>query len=152
MNNIQLKVKLDSLNTEYVGQEAKIVVSGKAKFQFYDKGNTQTRLIAYRSYGQTALALKEAGANSVHAVSGSLNVYPPNEQNPSHFMLLTISNALPVLVTKTPVEQPQPTEQLQPVAQPSSAEQPQPVEPSQPVDDSQQVEQSKDSNDDSIPF
>ncbi len=34
MNNIQLKVKLVSVNTEYVGQDAKIVVAGIAKFKF----------------------------------------------------------------------------------------------------------------------
>ncbi len=51
MNNIQLKVKLVSVNTEYVGQEAKITVSGQAKFQFYDKGKTQTRTIPYIEIG-----------------------------------------------------------------------------------------------------
>ncbi len=141
MNNIQLKVKLVSVNTEYVGQEAKITVSGQAKFQFYDKGKTQTRTIPYRSYGQSALFLQEAGANSVHVVSGSLNVYPPNDHNPSHSMLLTVNNALPVVVTKT---QPQPTAQPQQVDQPSSTVQP------------QQVDVSNSSNgvnsDDKIPF
>ncbi len=122
MNNIQLKVKLVSVNTEYVGQEAKITVSGQAKFQFYDKGKTQTRTIPYRSYGQSALFLQEAGANSVHVVSGSLNVYPPNDHNPNHSMLLTVNNALPVVVTKT---QPQQLEPSQPTPQP------QPVEPLQ---------------------
>ena len=110
MNNIQLKVKLVSVNTEYVGQDAKIVVSGIAKFQFYDKGNTNTRTISYRSYGQSALFLQNAGNDSVHVISGYLNVYPPNEHNSSHSMLLTINNALPVVVTKT---QPQPTAQSQ---------------------------------------
>lgn len=149
MNNIQLKVKLFSVNTEYVGQDAKIVVSGKAKFQFYDKGNTQTRFIAYRSYGQSALFLQNAGVDSVHVVSGYLNVYPPNEHNPSHSMLLTVNNALPVVVTKT---QPSPTAQTQPIAQPSSTEQPQTVAQPQSLDESQQVEPDKDSNDDPIPF
>ncbi len=141
MNNIQLKVKLVSVNTEYVGQEAKITVSGQAKFQFYDKSKTQTRTIPYRSYGQSALFLQEAGANSVHVVLGSLNVYPPNDHNPSHSMLLTVNNALPVVVTKT---QPQPTAQPQQVDQPSSTVQP------------QQVDVSNSSNgvnsDDKIPF
>ena len=141
MNNIQLKVKLVSVNTEYVGQEAKITVSGQAKFQFYDKGKTQTRTIPYRSYGQAALFLQEAGANSVHVVSGSLNVYPPNDHNPSHSMLLTVNNALPVVVTKT---QPQPTAQSQQVDQPS------PTAQSQPSDESNLPNEVN--SDDPIPF
>ncbi len=141
MNNIQLKVKLVSVNTEYVGQDAKIVVSGKAKFQFYDKGNTQTRFIAYRSYGQSALFLQNAGIDSVHVVSGYLNVYPPNEHNASHSMLLTVNNALPVVVTKT---QPSPTAQPQPVDQPS------PTAQSQPSDESNLPNEVN--SDDPIPF
>ncbi|MEL4895128.1 hypothetical protein [Crocosphaera sp. Alani8] len=159
MNNIQLKVKLISVSTEYIGQEAKIVVSGQAKFQFYEKGKTQTRTIPYRSFGQSALFLQEAGANSVHVVSGSLNVYPPNEHNPSHSMLLTVNNALPVVTTAQPspvrqpsptvqpqptAPQPQPTANSQPIAQPSPAPQPQPTVQRQPTNES--------NGDDPIPF
>ncbi len=107
MNNIQLKVKLVAVRAEYVGKDAKIVVSGVAKFQFDDQGKMKARSIPYKAYGQTALALQNAVKDSVHAVSGQLNVFPPNDQNPNHSMLLTINKALPVVVTKAPVN-PQP--------------------------------------------
>ncbi len=115
MNTIQLKVKLVSLNTEYVGTESKIVVSGMAKYQFCEQGKMKTRSMAYRAFGPGALVLQSAGKDSVHAITGQLNVYPPNDQNPNHSMLLTISKALPVAITKTPVKP-------QPVAQPKKLE------------------------------
>ncbi len=49
MNNIQLKVKLVAVKAEYVGKDAKIVVSGVAKFQFDDQGKMKTRSIPYKA-------------------------------------------------------------------------------------------------------
>ena len=120
MNNIQLKVKLVSINTKFDGQSAK--VSGQAKFQYYNNGKVNTDTIGYQAFGKSALALVEAGVNSVHVVIGQLNVFPPSEQNPNHSMLLTLSQCLPVAVTKAPVAKPanpQPTAQPQPVEESS---------------------------------
>lgn len=144
MNNIQLKVKLTSVNTEYVGQDAKICTSGHAKYQFYSNGKMNTRSMAYRTYGKSALALKEAGVNSVHVISGSLNIYPPNDQNPNHAMLLTIKQSVPVAVTKAPATSM--VQPIQPVVQPQ-----QPVA-TQPVPQSTAQPQSSVDNLDKIPF
>ncbi|MEM8780261.1 MAG: hypothetical protein AAGF26_15600 [Cyanobacteria bacterium P01_G01_bin.49] len=114
MNNIQLKIKLVSVNTEYVGQDTKIVVSGKAKFRFYGSGQFETREISYKTYGKTALALQDAGNGSVYVVSGSVNIYKPNDTNPNYTMVLTINQACPVSFN-----QPEP----QSVAQTNSADQ-----------------------------
>ena len=104
MNNVQLKVKLDSVNAEYVGKEAKIVVSGVAKFQFYRNGQMNVRSVPYQAYGQTALTLQSAGENSIHVISGVLNVYPPSDKNPSHSLLLTINKTLPIGMAQAPVK------------------------------------------------
>ncbi|MEM8777580.1 MAG: hypothetical protein AAGF26_01650, partial [Cyanobacteria bacterium P01_G01_bin.49] len=100
MNNIQLKIKLVSVNTDLVGENSKIVVSGTAKYQFGGNNKTNTRQLAYRAFGRSALALQEAKQNSVHIISGSLNVYPPNDQNPNHTLLLTINQSFPVSVAQ----------------------------------------------------
>jgi hypothetical protein len=101
MNNIQLKIKLIDLKAEFVGKDGKILVSGNCKFQFYDKGQNNVQSMGYRAFGQTALILQEAGKDSVHVISGSLNIEPPNEKNPNHSMSINISKALPVTVTKS---------------------------------------------------
>lgn len=122
MNNIQLKIKLLSVNSEFIGQDAKIVVSGQAKYQFYNNGKMNTRTMAYRAFGKSALALSEAGENSVHVISGQLNIDPPNDQTPNHAMLLTISQSVQVAATQAPVP-PQPVAKPQATVQPQSTAQ-----------------------------
>ena len=101
MNVIQLKIKLSTVNLERTADD-RVSCSGNCKFQFSDRGKLQVRSLNYRAWGQAALTLQEAGANSVHAISGQFHVFPPSEDSRHPAMFLAITNALPLTVAQKP--------------------------------------------------
>ncbi len=126
MNNIQLKIKLKTVNVRPTSNN-QIIASGECQFMFYDQKKINVRQLVYQAYGQTALTLNSSGVDSIHVISGRINIFKPTEDNPNSKMLLTVENTLCITTAKSatqPAAQPQ-AQPAQPVAQPQA----QPVAP-----------------------
>ncbi len=138
MNNIQLKIKLNTVNVRPTSNN-QIIASGECQFMFYDQKKINVRQLVYQAYGQTALTLNSSGVDSIHVISGRINIFKPTEDNPNSKMLLTVENTLCIATAKSatqPAAQPQaqPAQpvtqpQAQPTAQPVAQPQAQPVAP-----------------------
>ncbi len=108
MNNIQLRVRLDSINESYT-HDGKLQISGICSFKFYDKNELKVRPLYFITYGQNAVTLNQTGVNTIHLVSGRLNIYKPSEQNPNHQPVLTIDRCLCLENSVEPNKSPTPT-------------------------------------------
>jgi hypothetical protein len=93
MNNIQLKIRIDAIESNYT-KDGTLVVNGTCSFKFYDNKENKVRPLAFQAYGQTAVSLNQSGVGSVQVISGRLNVYKPNQEHPNHRCLLTIERNL----------------------------------------------------------
>ena len=121
MNNIQLKIKLNTVNVRPTSNN-QIIASGECQFMFYDQKKIRVRQLVYQAYGQTALTLNSSGVDSIHVISGRINIFKPTEDNPNSKMLLTVENTLCIATAKSatqPAAQPQ-AQPAQPVAQPTA--------------------------------
>ncbi len=93
MNNTQLKAKIQTANPNYSTQ-GKLIVKGQCLFKFYDAKETHTEILNYQAYGHSAVALNEDGVGSVFVLMGRINVYPPNEDNINHLVILNVEQAI----------------------------------------------------------
>ena len=74
--------------------QGKLDISGTCFFQFYERKELKVHTLRYQTYGQAAIALKETGVDSIHIISGWLNIFPPNAENSNHQPLLNITKAI----------------------------------------------------------
>lgn len=79
MNNAQLRIRIDSLQSQ-LSPDGKLSVSGQCSFKFFDRAEHQVRSLLYRAYGQTAMSVQDVGVGSVFVASGYINVYKPNPE------------------------------------------------------------------------
>ena len=131
MNNIQLKIKLKTVNVRPTSNN-QIIASGECQFMFYDQKKINVRQLVYQAYGQTALTLNSSGVDSIHVISGRINIFKPTEDNPNSKMLLTVENTLCLATAKSatqPAAQPQTQAQAQPAAQAQAQAQAQATQP-----------------------
>ena len=118
MNNIQLKVLIKSVQISHVGQDSKLMVTGNCKFQHYDHSSPnkkKTCTLKYKAFGYAARTLEKLKVNTTCIISGSLDIYSPNEDNPNHQAILNISTVIPVEILDT-------TEYNKVVSKPKSTE------------------------------
>ena len=118
MNNIQLKVLIKSINVSHVGQDSKLMVTGNCKFQHYAHSSSNKRKtcsLKYKAFGYAARTLEKIKVNTTCIISGSLDIYSPNEDNPNHQAILNISTVIPVEILDT-------TEYNKVVSKPKSTE------------------------------
>lgn len=115
MNNIQLKIRIDELQPRH-DQDGKLTVTGSCSFKFYDKQQVHCRSLPFQAFGQSAVAINEAGVNGVHVISGRLTVTPPSDSSPNHLVTLTIERTILVSGHAVPVVNHQPTVTPEPVA------------------------------------
>ncbi|MBD2185552.1 hypothetical protein [Aerosakkonema funiforme] len=95
MNNAQLRVRIDSLQASHT-QDGTLNVSGQCSFKYYDRSGYKVRPLRFQAYGEAAVALNNGGVGAVHVVSGRLNIFKPNDNNPNHQMLLTVERTVVV--------------------------------------------------------
>ncbi|MGH2416498.1 MAG: hypothetical protein ACRDEA_22950 [Microcystaceae cyanobacterium] len=100
MNNIQLKIRVESLEPSYT-MEGNLVVNGTCSFKFYDKKANQVRPLPFVAYTQSAVTLQESGLDSVQIISGRLNVHKPTDTSPNHQPLLTVERTICLSAGKT---------------------------------------------------
>ena len=118
MNNIQLKVLIKSINVSHVGQDSKLMVTGNCKFQHYAHSSSNKRKtcsLKYKAFGYAARTLEKIKVNTTCIISGSLDIYSPNDDNPNHQAILNISTVIPVEILDT-------TEYNKVVSKPKSTE------------------------------
>ena len=118
MNNIQLKVLIKSVQISHVGQDSKLMVTGNCKFQHYDHSSPnkkKTCTLKYKAFGYAARSLEKIKVNTTCIVSGSLDIYPPNDNMVNHQAFLNISTVVPVEILDT-------TEYNKVVSKPKSTE------------------------------
>ena len=118
MNTIQLKVLIKSVQISHVGQDSKLMVTGNCKFQHYDHSSPnkkKTCTLKYKAFGYAARTLEKLKVNTTCIISGSLDIYSPNEDNPNHQAILNISTVIPVEILDT-------TEYNKVVSKPKSTE------------------------------
>ena len=118
MNNIQLKVLIKSVQISHIGQDSKLMVTGDCKFQHYDHTSSKKRktcTLKYKAFGYSARTLEKLKVNTTCIISGSLDIYSPNEDNPNHQAILNISTVIPVEILDT-------TEYNKVVSKPKSTE------------------------------
>ena len=118
MNNIQLKVLIKSVQISHIGQDSKLMVTGNCKFQHYDHSSPnkkKTCTLKYKAFGYAARTLEKLKVNTTCIISGSLDIYSPNEDNPNHQAILNISTVIPVEILDT-------TEYNKVVSKPKSTE------------------------------
>ena len=104
MNTIQLKVLIKSVQISHVGQDSKLMVTGNCKFQHYDHSSPnkkKTCTLKYKAFGYAARTLEKLKVNTTCIISGSLDIYSPNEDNPNHQAILNISTVIPVEILDT---------------------------------------------------
>ena len=132
MNNIQLKVLIKSVQISHVGQDSKLMVTGNCKFQHYDHSSPnkkKTCSLKYKAFGYAARTLEKIKVNTTCIISGSLDIYSPNDDNPNHQAILNISTVLPVDILDTTeynkvVSKPKYTEKTVEAEATSSSEEP----------------------------
>lgn len=120
MNTIQLKVLIKSVQISHVGQDSKLMVTGNCKFQHYDHSSPnkkKTCTLKYKAFGYAARTLEKLKVNTTCIISGSLDIYSPNEDNPNHQAILNISTVIPVEILDT-------TEYNKVVSKPKSTSEP----------------------------
>ena len=118
MNTIQLKVLIKSVDISHVGQDSKLMVTGNCKFQHYDHSSPKkkkTCSLKYKAFGYAARILEKIKVDTTCIVSGSLDVYPPNDNMVNHQAFLNISTVIPVEILDT-------TEYNKVVSKPKSTE------------------------------
>ena len=118
MNTIQLKVLIKSVQISHVGQDSKLMVTGNCKFQHYDHSSPnkkKTCTLKYKAFGYAARTLEKIKVNTTCIISGSLDIYSPNDDNPNHQAILNISTVIPVEILDT-------TEYNKVVSKPKSTE------------------------------
>ena len=118
MNNIQLKVLIKSVQISHIGQDSKLMVTGNCKFQHYDHSSPnkkKTCTLKYKAFGYAARTLEKIKVNTTCIISGSLDIYSPNDDNPNHQAILNISTVVPVEILDT-------TEYNKVVSKPKSTE------------------------------
>ena len=118
MNNIQLKVLIKSVQISHIGQDSKLMVTGNCKFQHYDHSSPnkkKTCTLKYKAFGYAARTLEKLKVNTTCIISGSLDIYSPNDDNPNHQAILNISTVIPVEILDT-------TEYNKVVSKPKSTE------------------------------
>jgi hypothetical protein len=89
MNNIQLKIRIDAVESGYT-KDGTLVVNGTCSFKFYDNKENQVRPLKFQAFGHTAVSLQQSGVGSVQVISGRMTVYKPTQEHPNHRCLLTI--------------------------------------------------------------
>ena len=131
MNTNQLKVLIKSVDISHVGQDSKLMVTGNCKFQHYDHSSPnkkKTCSLKYKAFGYAARTLEKIKVNTTCIISGSLDIYSPNDDNPNHQAILNISTVIPVEILDTTeynkvVSKPKTTEKVvEAKATPSSEE------------------------------
>ncbi len=116
MNTIQLKVLVKSINVSHVGQDSKLMITGECKFQHYDSTSPKkkkTCTLKYKAFGYAAQTLQKIKVNTTCIISGSLDIYAPNQEIPNHQVMLNINTVIPVEILDT-------TEYNQVVSKPKS--------------------------------
>ena len=104
MNTIQLKVLIKSIQVSHVGQDSKLLVTGDCKFQHYDSTSANkktTCTLKYKAFSYAARTLENIKVNTTCIISGSLDIYPPNNQSSNHQAILNITRAIPVNILDT---------------------------------------------------
>ena len=104
MNTIQLKIRVNSINVSHIGQDSRLMITGKCQFQHYDSFSPNKKKICtlkYKAFGYAAQTLQQMNANTIYIIRGSIDIYPPNEQYPNHQTILNISTAIPVNIIDT---------------------------------------------------
>ncbi|CCQ64881.1 hypothetical protein CWATWH0402_5969 [Crocosphaera watsonii WH 0402] len=94
------------------------MVTGNCKFQHYDHSSPnkkKTCTLKYKAFGYAARTLEKLKVNTTCIISGSLDIYSPNEDNPNHQAILNISTVIPVEILDT-------TEYNKVVSKPKSTE------------------------------
>jgi len=91
MNSVQIKIRLDQINS-FPSQEG-LSINGICSFKFYDNKENKVRPISFLAYGNTAESLLEAGLSSVHIVSGRLNIHK-TDKSPNPQPVLTIERTI----------------------------------------------------------
>ena len=93
MNSIQLKIKLATINPQTLESET-LKITGNCQFMFKENSAYRVQTLAYSAIGKVAEYLQQAGTNSIHAIVGSLDIYPPNDTNRNHNAVLFVKQAL----------------------------------------------------------
>jgi hypothetical protein len=111
MNNIQLKVRIDAIESGYT-KDGSLIVNGTCSFKFYDNKENKIRSLSFQAFGQTADSLKQSRVGSVQVISGRMTVYKPTQEHPNHRCLLTIERNICVTEGASgdrvvPMQQPQ---------------------------------------------
>ncbi|MGK7957796.1 MAG: hypothetical protein AB4063_21475 [Crocosphaera sp.] len=104
MNTIQLKVLVKSMNVSHVGQDSKLMITGECKFHHYDStspNKKKTCTLQYKAFGYAAQTLQKIKVNTTCIISGSLDIYPPNKENPNHQVILSMNTVIPVEILDT---------------------------------------------------
>ncbi len=116
MNTIQLKVLVKSINVSHVGQDSRLMITGVCKFQHYDATSPNKKKICtlkYKAFGYAAQTLQKIKVNTTCIISGSLDIYSPNQEIPNHQVILNMNTVIPVEILDT-------TEYNQVVSKPKS--------------------------------
>ena len=93
MNNVNLKVRIESINPMHLPDGA-LQVTALSAFKFIDKTETKIKPLNIQAYGANALAINQAGIGSILMISGRLLIYKPTDQNPNHQMLLSVEKVI----------------------------------------------------------
>ena len=93
MNSIQLKIKLATITPQTLESET-LKISGNCQFMYKEKGTYHVQTLAYSAIGKVAEYLQQEGTNSIHAIVGSLDIYPPNDTNRNHNAVVFVKQAL----------------------------------------------------------